>query len=69
MPSLWTDEDHGTHPWIAASPHGAVTPPAPAPAAHDDRPAATGGWARPALLAAAAGAAAAIAGALIELLR
>ena len=68
MPTLWTDEDHGAHPWIAASPHGAVAPPAPAPAAHDDRPAATGRRARPALLAAAC-ATAAIAGALIELLR
>ncbi len=68
MPSLWTDDDDGAHPWIAASPRGAAAPPPPAPAAREDLAPARGRWARPALLAAAC-AAAAITGALTELLR
>jgi hypothetical protein len=65
MPSLWTDDDHGAHPWIAGRPHGGA--PARPPAATAAEPA-TPRFARPAVMAAAC-AAAALAGALVEVLR
>jgi len=66
MPSLWTDDDRGAHPWVAARPHAAA-PPAPASALGDDEPVE-----RPlhrARALAVACAAAAVAGALFEVLR
>ena len=73
MPSLWTDNDTGGHPWLAASPHaGAAVPPPPTPAPgrgeHDDSPPAWQRFARPALIGAAC-IAAVLAGAAIGLLR
>ena len=72
MPSLWTDNDTGGHPWLAAPPH-------PGAAArrrlrrarrgdHDDPTPAWQRFARPAVMAAAC-IAAVLAGAAIELLR
>ena len=71
MPSLWTDNDTGGHPWLAAPPQpGAAGPPPPPPAhaEHDDPMPAWQRFARPALMAAAC-VAAVLAGAAIELLR
>ena len=72
MPSLWTDNDTGAHPWLAAPPHaGAAGPPPPGHSAHAapiDRPPAWQRVARPAVMAATC-VAAVLAGAAIELLR
>lgn len=67
MPSLWTDDDRGTHPWIATRSRDTIIA---SDAAANTTPEAGGArrFARPAVLAAAC-AAAAIAGALIEVLR
>ena len=70
MPSLWTDNDPGGHPWLAAAPHaGTAGPPAPPPGhAAQDGPPPAWRFARPAVMAAAC-IAAVTAGAAIELLR
>jgi hypothetical protein len=68
MASLWTDDDHSGHPWIAGRPpprDAAASNPAPI-GAHDGS--APKRFARPAAMAAAC-VAAALAGALIEVLR
>ncbi|MEA2270016.1 MAG: hypothetical protein QOC64_2626 [Solirubrobacteraceae bacterium] len=66
MPSLWNDQDHSAHPWIAGGrPHGAA--PAPAPASSEDGESAERRFARPAVIAAVC-VAAAIAGALAQVL-
>ncbi len=70
MPSLWTDNDTGGHPWLAAPPHpgAAGPPPSPAHADHDGPTAAWQRFARPAVMTAAC-VAAVLAGTAIELLR
>lgn len=70
MPSLWTDNDTGEHPWLAAPPHpGPAGPPPPAaPTRQDDDVPRAARFARPVVLA-AAGTTAGLAGAAIELLR
>jgi hypothetical protein len=65
MPSLWTDDDHSAHPWIAGRPHGAAPVTTHAP---DDEKSEERRFARPAVMAAAC-AAAAIGGALLQVLR
>ena len=63
MPSLWNDSDHSAHRWVAGRPQAA-----PPPSAHAaDEPPAERVFARPAVIAAAC-AAAAIAGALLQVL-
>jgi hypothetical protein len=72
MPSLWTDNDTGGHPWLAApAPRPGAASPPPLPPAHaepDGTPTAWQRLARPAVVAAAC-IAAVLAGAEIELLR
>lgn len=71
MPSLWTDNDTGGHPWLAAPPHSGAAGPSPPPpplAGQDNTPPAWYRFARPAVMAAAC-IAAVLAGAAIELLR
>ena len=65
MPSLWTDDDRSAHPWVAARSHAAAPTAAPAPILEEP---AERRVARPALIAAAC-ACAAIAAALVEVLR
>lgn len=61
MPSLWTDDDSGAHPWLA----GCALPASPTTSAPDEPASAPRRFARPALLAVAATTAAALAAALL----
>lgn len=68
MASLWTDNDHGAHPWVAPRPRPTPAAAPPPARAAQDQPARERRFGRPAALAVAC-AGAAIAGALIEVLR